>query len=124
MKPIFLHYPNCDSCRKAKKWLDSNGVDVEMRHIIEQPPTEDELREWIPRSGLPVQKFFNTSGQSYRNGGYKEKIKSADEKDMIQWLAADGMLVKRPLLVGSDQVTVGFKEDLYEKAWGRKGTSV
>jgi arsenate reductase len=118
---LFLHYPNCDTCRKAKKWLDAQGIDVEMRHIVERPPTVEELKQWIPLSGLAPNKFFNTSGQVYRNGGYKEKLQGASEEEMIHWLASDGMLIKRPILVGPDRVTVGFKEDTYQQQWGRKG---
>jgi arsenate reductase len=121
MKLLFLHYPNCDTCRKAKKWLDAHDVEVEVRHIVEQPPTAEELRNWIPRSELAIEKFFNTSGQVYRNGGYKEKLKGASEEEILNWLAADGMLVKRPIVVGPEQVTLGFKEEAFEQQWGKRG---
>jgi arsenate reductase len=110
---LFLQYPNCDTCRKAKKWLDAKGVTVEVRHIVDNPPTVEELTKWVPLSGLSITKFFNTSGQVYRNEGYKEKIQGAAEEQMIKWLASNGMLVKRPILVGRDRVLVGFKEADY-----------
>lgn len=115
---LFLHYPNCDTCRKAKKWLDARGVTVEVRHIAENPPTAQELKKWISLSGLPVAKFFNTSGQVYRNEGYKEKIQDATEDQMIEWLASNGMLVKRPLFVAENRVLVGFKEAEYAALLG------
>jgi arsenate reductase len=109
-KIVVLAYSGCDTCRKALKWLKEKGVAVEVRAIVEEPPTAAELARWIPASGLPVRKWLNTSGQSYRALG-KEKIDAADEKTLVKWLTEDGKLVKRPVLVSGDRVLVGFKEE-------------
>ena len=111
MKPLFIQYPKCGTCRKAAKWLQENGVEVTSRHIVEDNPTAAELSEWIPRSGLPIQKFFNTSGQIYRQNNLKEVIKSASDEEMIKLLSENGMLVKRPIVVSDNFVLVGFKEE-------------
>jgi arsenate reductase len=107
---MVLAYAGCDTCRRALKWLGGRGVEVRVRPIVDEPPTEAELAAWIPRSGLPVRKWLNTSGQSYRALG-KEKIDGADDATLIRWLAADGKLVKRPVLVLKDRVLVGFREE-------------
>ncbi len=114
---IFLEYPPCSTCRKAKKWLDEHGVTYEDRHIVQNPPTEEELTEWIRRSGLPLKKFFNTSGMKYKELGLKDRLPSMEEKEQIALLASDGMLVKRPLAVTEEQVLAGFKEADWEKAF-------
>lgn len=115
MKPLFIQYPKCGTCRKAAKWLKDNNIDVNSRHIVEENPSAKELSEWIDRSGLPVQKFFNTSGQVYKQNNLKEVVKTAPREELIALLAENGMLVKRPILVADNFVLVGFKEDEWEK---------
>lgn len=107
---LFLQYPKCSTCQKASKWLKENNIDIESRHIVENNPTEEELTAWIAKSGLPINKFFNTSGNAYKEGNVKEKVKTESTSDLIKLLATNGMLVKRPILVGDDFVLVGFKE--------------
>ena len=116
MSVLFVEYPKCSTCQKAKKWLDQHGVEYEDRHIKEQNPTEEELREWHARSGLPLKKFFNTSGMLYKSMQLKEKLPEMSEEEQFRLLATDGMLVKRPLIVMDDQVLVGFKEAEWETA--------
>lgn len=106
----FICYPKCTTCQKAKKWLDDNGVEYEIRDIKADNPTLDELKKWYALSGLPLKKFFNTSGLLYKSMALKDKIPSMSENEMLSLLATDGMLVKRPLLVSDDFVLVGFKE--------------
>lgn len=112
---LFLEYPKCSTCRKAKKWLDENGVFYEDRHIIEDNPTEKELRKWYEKSGLPLKRFFNTSGMKYRELKLKDKLPDMTEEEQISLLATDGMLVKRPLLIGDDFVLIGFKEQQWKE---------
>lgn len=107
---LFLEYPKCSTCVKTKKWLDANGIVYTDRHIVEQNPTKEELIEWHKKSGLPLKKFFNTSGMVYRSMNLKEKLPSMTEEEQYELLASDGMLVKRPILVGEDFVLVGFRE--------------
>ena len=116
MSVLFVEYPKCSTCQKAKKWLDQHGVAYEDRHIKEQNPTEEELKEWYSRSGLPLRKFFNTSGMLYKSMQLKEKLPEMSEEEQLRLLATDGMLVKRPLIVMEDRVLVGFKEAEWEKA--------
>ncbi len=111
-KPLVLHYANCGTCKKALAWLAKRGVAVTLRPIVEEPPTPAELAEWIPASAKPVRKWLNTSGQSYRALG-KAKIDAADDATLTAWLAADGKLVKRPVLVYDGRVLVGFDEAAY-----------
>ncbi|MBX3232445.1 MAG: Spx/MgsR family RNA polymerase-binding regulatory protein [Labilithrix sp.] len=111
-KPLVLSYSGCSTCKRALKWLSEHGVDAEVRPIVDQPPTKAELAEWIPKSGRPVRKWLNTSGQSYRALG-KEKIDAASDADLALWLSKDGKLVKRPVLVTSKTVLVGFDEAAY-----------
>lgn len=106
----FICYPKCTTCQKAKKWLEDNGVEYEIRDIKADNPTLDELKKWYALSGLPLKKFFNTSGLLYKSMALKDKIPSMSENEMLSLLATDGMLVKRPLLVSDDFVLVGFKE--------------
>ena len=106
----FICYPKCTTCQKAKKWLEDNGVEYEIRDIKADNPTLDELKKWYALSGLPLKKFFNTSGLLYKSMALKDKIPSMSEDEMLSLLATDGMLVKRPLLVSDDFVLVGFKE--------------
>ena len=106
----FLCYPKCTTCQKAKKWLDENGIPYELRDIKLDNPSLAELTEWYEKSGLPLKKFFNTSGLLYKSLNLKEKLPAMTEPQMLELLATDGMLVKRPLLIGEDVVLVGFKE--------------
>lgn len=110
-----LCYPRCTTCKKAVKWLDEKGVEYEYRDIKEKNPKKSELKKWIKASGLPVKKFFNTSGQLYREMQLKDKLPEMSEADIIDLLATDGLLVKRPLLITDDKVLVGFKEAEWEE---------
>lgn len=112
----FICYPKCTTCQKAKKWLDDNKIKYKLRDIKENNPTFEELSEWYKMSGLPLKKFFNTSGLLYKSMGLKDKLSTMSEEEQLRLLATDGMLVKRPLLIGEDFVLVGFKE----KEWGEK----
>ena len=113
----FICYDRCTTCKKAQKWLDAKGVEYTVRPIKEENPTADELAAWIKKNGKEARKFFNTSGQLYREMGLSAKVKEMSEQEMIDLLATDGMLVKRPLLVTDDTVLVGFKEAEWEKAF-------
>lgn len=113
---LFVQYAKCTTCQKAKKWLDANGADYTDRPIKEQNPTQEELRLWHAASGLPLRKFFNTSGLLYKQMALKDKLPAMTEDEMFALLATDGMLVKRPILVGDDFVLVGFKEAEWAKA--------
>lgn len=115
---LFVNYPKCSTCRKAVKFLHEKGIEFEDRNIKEQKPTAEELADWIKRSGLPVKRFFNTSGMLYRGMGLKDRLPDMDEQEMIALLATDGMLVRRPILVTEDAVLVGFKEEEWEKIAG------
>ncbi|MDO4327216.1 MAG: arsenate reductase family protein [bacterium] len=112
----FIHYPKCSTCQKAKKWLDEQGVEYEERNIVTQNPTAKELTEWYQRSGLPLKRFFNTSGLKYKELNLKEKLAGMSEEEQIALLASDGMLVKRPVLVCENTVKVGFKEADWKEA--------
>ena len=113
---LFLEYPKCTTCKKAKAWLTENGVEFTERHIVENNPTEEELKEWIGKSGLPLKRFFNTSGMKYRERGLKDKLLDMTEEEQIALLATDGMIVKRPLLIGDNFVIPGFKEAAWKEA--------
>ncbi|MGL4800501.1 MAG: arsenate reductase family protein [Cellulosilyticaceae bacterium] len=115
MEALFIHYPKCTTCKKALKYLKEKGVRAKERHIVEANPIKEELKGWIEKSGLPIKKFFNTSGILYREMQLKDKLPTMSEEEMLELLASDGMLVKRPLLVTDTQVLVGFKEAEYEK---------
>ena len=115
MKNLFVCYSRCTTCQKAKKWLDDHGVDYEIRDIKTQPPTEGELRRWVKASGLPLKRFFNTSGQLYRSLGLSKKLPHMCEDDMFAVLATDGMLVKRPVLLTDDAVLVGFRAEEWKQ---------
>ena len=112
---LFIEYPKCSTCQKAKKWLDAHKLTYEDRHIVEKNPTAEELKEWIRRSGLEIKRFFNTSGMKYKELGLKDKLPSLSEEEKIALLAVDGMLVKRPLVITENQVLVGFKEKEWEE---------
>ena len=107
---LFLEYPPCSTCKKAKKWLDDNGVSYTARHIKEQNPSYEDLKGWYEKSGLPLKKFFNTSGLAYKELGLKDKLPTMTGEEQLRLLATDGMLVKRPLVVTEDFVITGFKE--------------
>lgn len=113
---LFVEYPKCSTCQKAKKWLDAQGLSYTDRHIKEENPTEAELRKWHKKSGLPLKRFFNTSGMLYKEMGLKDRLPSMSEDEQYALLATDGMLVKRPILVLDDGVLVGFKE----KEWAER----
>ena len=112
---LFVNYPKCSTCRKAKNWLDEHGLEYESRHIIEDNPSADELREWWEISGLPLKRFFNTSGMKYRELKLKDKLPDMSEDEQLDLLATDGMLVKRPVLVNDDVGLVGFKVKEWEE---------
>ena len=107
---LFIWYPKCSTCQKAKKWLDSHEIEYMERHIVEENPTYEELKEWHQKSGLPLKKFFNTSGMLYKEMKRKDKLPEMSEDEQLKLLATNGMLVKRPVLVAEDKVLVGFKE--------------
>ncbi len=113
---LLLWYPKCGTCRKARDWLSAKGVDCALRDIVQAPPTVPELKEWRCRSGLPLRRFFNTSGMAYRALGLKDRLPGMDEAEALKLLASDGMLVKRPLLVADKAVLVGFREADWETA--------
>ena len=108
---LFLEYPKCSTCKKAKKWLDDNKIKYIDRNIAEDNPTLAELKDWFVKSGLPLKKFFNTSGLKYKELNLKEKLPSMSEDEHLKLLASDGMLVKRPIIIEGNKVLVGFKED-------------
>jgi arsenate reductase len=113
-KPLVLSYAGCSTCKKALAWLAAHHLDVEVRPIVERPPTVNELTRWVQASGLPLRKWLNTSGQSYRALG-KAKVDAADDATLLTWLATDGKLVKRPVLVDGGAVLVGFNEAHYRE---------
>ena len=117
---LFLEYPKCTTCKKAKKWLDDNGFSYTDRHIVEENPTADEIREWHKKSGLELKKFFNTSGLLYKSMNLKEKLPTMSDEEKYELLASNGMLVKRPVLVDGDRVLLGFKAEKWEDSFINK----
>ena len=115
---LFVCYPSCTTCKKAEKWLEDRKVPVEKRHIKEDNPSEAELRAWHERSGLPLKRFFNTSGLKYKELELSKRLPAMPEEEQFRLLASDGMLVKRPILVGESFVLVGFREAEWEKKLG------
>ena len=111
---VVLCYPRCGTCKKALKWLDDNGIRYDYRHIVEENPTKEELKEWYVKSGLPLKKFFNTSGLKYKELNLKDKIPQMTEEEIFDLLSTDGMLVKRPILIDGEKILVGFKESEWE----------
>ena len=109
IRMLFLEYPKCSTCQKAQKWLDEHQIPYEDRHIVENNPTFEELKDWYERSGLPLKKFFNTSGMLYKEMKLKDKLPEMSEEEQLKLLATNGMLVKRPLIVDGDRVLTGFK---------------
>jgi len=114
MKPTIICYPKCGTCQKAEKWLKSNGIEYTYRPIKEENPTKGELKLWISKSGLPIAKFFNTSGLLYKEQNMKDKVKILSENELIDILASNGLMVKRPILLAGDTVLVGFKEEVWK----------
>lgn len=108
---LFIQYPKCSTCRKAKKWLEENNVEFESRDITKDNPKEEELSTWIQKSGLPISKFFNTSGKIYKEENLKDKVKNSSEEELLKILASNGMVVKRPIIVSKDFVLIGFNEN-------------
>ncbi|WP_066291214.1 arsenate reductase family protein [Bacillus sp. FJAT-29937] len=117
MAMTFYWYPKCGTCRKAKNWLDDHQFAYEAVHIADNPPSRSELEDLYKKSGLDLKKFFNTSGMKYRELGLKDKVKSSSDDELLDLLATDGMLIKRPILTDGQKVTVGFKEEDFEKSW-------
>ncbi|WP_295113939.1 arsenate reductase family protein [uncultured Methanobrevibacter sp.] len=112
---LFVQYPKCSTCRKAKNWLEEHDIEFESRHIVEDNPTAEEIEQWWKKSDLPLKRFFNTSGQVYRKLGLKDKLPDMSEAEQFEILSTDGMLVKRPIVVGDDFVLVGFKIKEWEE---------
>ena len=112
---LFLEYPPCSTCQKAKKWLDAHNISYTARHIKEDNPTYEELRQWYEESGLPLKKFFNTSGLLYKSLGLKDKLPAMTEEEQLRLLATDGMLVKRPLVIAEGAILTGFREKEWEE---------
>lgn len=115
MKNIFIEYPKCSTCKKAKKWLEENNVEFIDRNIITETPTVQELTEWIPKSGKELKKWFNTSGLKYKELNLKDKLLNMSDKEKIELLASDGMLIKRPLLISDKGICIGFKVEEWKK---------
>ena len=113
-KVLFVQYPKCTTCKKAAKWLDEHGISSESRHIKEENPTFDELKQWNEKSGLEIKRFFNTSGMLYREMNLKEKLEQMTPEEKLKLLATDGMLVKRPIIVTEETVLTGFREKEWE----------
>ncbi len=112
---LIIEYPKCSTCKKAKKWLDSKGLEYETRHIVEENPKYEELKEWYEKSDLPLKRFFNTSGMVYREKNLKDKLPNLSEDEQLKLLATDGMLCKRPILISDETVITGFKEKEWEE---------
>jgi arsenate reductase len=117
MSVAFYWYPKCGTCRKAKKWLEEHNINFTEIHIVENPPSEEELTSFYQKSGLELKKIFNTSGNKYRELGLKDKLASMSEAEMIKLLSTDGMLIKRPITASDERVTVGFNEKQFEQIW-------
>lgn len=111
---IFIEYPKCSTCKKAKKWLDDHNIKYEDRHIIDNNPTFDELKEWYHKNNLDIKRFFNTSGMLYKEMNLKDKLPNMNEDEMLEILSTNGMLVKRPLIISDDVILTGFKEKEWE----------
>ena len=112
---LFIQYPKCSTCQKAKKWLDAHNITYTDRHIVEEHPSYDELKQWYGKSDLPLKRFFNTSGLLYRDMQLKDKLPAMSEEEQLKLLATNGMLVKRPMIVADDRVLTGFKEKEWEE---------
>lgn len=112
---IFICYPKCSTCQKAKKWLETNKIPFEERHIVEETPTKEELTKWIEQSKMDTKKFFNTSGLKYKELNLKEKLPNMKKEEQIELLSSNGMLIRRPLLISNKNILVGFKEKEWEE---------
>lgn len=112
---LFIQYPKCSTCKKAKKWLDEHNIIYTDRHIVEDNPSYDELKEWYEKSGLPLKRFFNTSGVMYKDMKLKDKLPAMSEEEQLRLLSTDGMLVKRPIIVDDNKILIGFKETEWEE---------
>ncbi|MED3724761.1 arsenate reductase family protein [Priestia filamentosa] len=117
MSITIYEYPKCSTCRNAKKWLDEHNVEYNAIHIVENPPSKEEIKELYEKSGLELKKFFNTSGKKYRELGLKDKVASASNEELFEILASDGMLLKRPIVTDGEKVTIGFKDEIFQKEW-------
>jgi len=117
MSLTFYMYPNCDSCRKAKKWLEEKKLDFIAKHIVEDTPSKEEILNFFELSDDQPRRFFNTSGKVYREENMKDKIKGATEKEMASYLASNGMLIRRPIITDGKKITVGFNKEVYEQVW-------
>lgn len=115
MSILFINYPKCSTCVNARKWLEENNLEFTNRHIVEDNPTKEELKKYVKLSGLPIKKFFNTSGILYREMNLKEKLTTATEDEMLEILSSNGMLIKRPLVITEKGVLIGFKKDKWEE---------
>ncbi|MCI8832864.1 MAG: arsenate reductase family protein [Clostridia bacterium] len=115
MKNIFIEYPKCSTCKRAKKWLEEKNIDFIERNIVEEIPKVEELNEWIKKSEQEIKKWFNTSGLKYKELNLKEKLDTMNDKEKIELLASDGMLIKRPILVSDKGIFIGFKEDNWKQ---------
>jgi arsenate reductase (glutaredoxin) len=122
MALTFYWYPKCGTCRKAKKWFDDQGIEYDEVHIVENPPSKSELENMYRNSGLEIKKLFNTSGQKYRDLGMKDRMQTATEVELLDLLASDGMLIKRPLVTDGSKVTVGFKEEEFANTWQKEAS--
>lgn len=118
MPLTFYGYPKCGTCRKAQKWLESHDLSIDYINITEQPPAKEDIADFHEKSGIPLKKFFNTSGRKYREFGLKDKMKAASKEEMLEWLSSDGMLLKRPIVTDGTKVTVGFREENFVETWG------
>ena len=113
----FIQYPKCTTCKKAQKWLEENNIAYESIHIVEQTPTQEQLTSLYKKSGLPLKKFFNTSGNKYKELGLKDKLMNMSEEEQLALLASDGMLIKRPIVTDGEKMTLGFKEADFIETW-------
>lgn len=113
----FYWYPNCGTCKKAKKWFDDNQIDYYSIHIVNETPSSDQIQNWMSISESPAKKFFNTSGKKYRELNIKDKVNQLSEKEIADLLSSDGMLIKRPIVTDGKNITIGYKEDTFEKVW-------
>lgn len=118
-KLTVYQYPKCSTCRNAVKWLQNHGHELELHHIVEEPPTADQLAELVDKSGLDLKKFFNTSGEVYKELKLKDKLPGMSREEQLNLLASNGMLIKRPVVTDGQRVSVGFKEDQYSEVWGQ-----
>lgn len=112
-----IQYPKCTTCKKAQAWLKENGLEYSVQHIVEETPTKEELTNYWKMSGLPLKKFFNTSGMKYRELQLKDRLKEMSEDEQLELLASDGMLIKRPIVTDGQKITLGFKEDQFKNTW-------